>query len=128
MQPIAQERVTNKKTKAAVYIQRMYRRFKQRHTQLDSLKKRNQMQKLMAEEDAKYKETQRQLDEAARVVARHWRKFKARKLTSLAEIARANQRSTFGTTIAVVYLPSIKTCYICKQRNANRLCVGVSHR
>jgi len=79
----------------------------------------------MEEEDSKYKESQKQMEEAARVVARHWRNHKARKMQSMVEVARANQRSTFGTTVAVIYLPSIRKCYICKQKNANRLCMGV---
>lgn len=43
------KKLTNKKTKAAVFIQRMYRRYKQRKTQLGALKKKNELRKLMEE-------------------------------------------------------------------------------
>ena len=46
------------------------------------------MKKLMEEEEAKAKEESIKLDGAARVIAKHWRKFKARKLTEFTQITR----------------------------------------
>ena len=84
------------------------------------------MKKLMEEEEAKAKEESIKLDGAARVIAKHWRKFKARKLTEFTQITRLATIRQFSKTIEVVYLPALKKCYICKTANAQRQCPQVN--
>ncbi len=48
-------------------------------------------------------------------------------MTDFATIAKINQKNTFGRTVDVVYLPSVRKCFICKDKVSARLCLGVSY-
>lgn len=90
------------------------------------------MKLLMEEEDARAKEEHEKQVQAAKVIAKHWRKYKARKLTEFTQITRSLSLKNFNKTIGVrsralliiqvVYLPQLKKCFICKTANAQRQC------
>lgn len=54
LEPLVKQRFHHKRVAAATLIQRMFRRYQSRKVQLEKLKKRNQMRRIMAEEEEKY--------------------------------------------------------------------------
>lgn len=66
------------------------------------------------------------MEQAARVIIKYWRQYKAKKMSDFGMIAKLNQKAVFGRTVDVIYMPSIRKCFICKDRNSSRLCLGVS--
>eukprot|EP00347_Sterkiella_histriomuscorum_P000238 403376652 len=124
LQPIVRAKLNKNKIQSATIIQKMFRRYRQRKQQLETLKKKNQMKKLLEEEEDRNYQSFAQRMEAARTILRYWREHKRKQLTDFATISKINQRNAFNKTIEVVYIPSIKKCFICKKQNAGRQCPG----
>lgn len=47
-------------------------------------------------------------------------------MTDFGMISKLNQKNTFGRTVDVIYLPSVRKCFICKDKISARMCLGVS--
>ena len=118
-----------KRVKAAVSIQRMFRRYRQRKMQLEVLRLNNERRRLRAEEEERREAEQGKRSAAAKVIQQHWRKHAAKVRADINyQLEAALKDGGNGTSMDIVFMPSVRKCNICRKSNAVRQCgPGVSN-
>jgi hypothetical protein len=101
-------------TRAVMFIQRAYRRFKRRRETNAELSKR--IQKHQAFEEQQFLESPETMW-AAQVIVKYWRKYKRGKITE----GLVNP-SALGKTMEVIVLERAKDCMFCMKKPCEKQC------
>jgi hypothetical protein len=97
--------------------------------QLEVLRLNNERRRLRAEEEERREAEQGKRSAAAKVIQQHWRKHAAKVRADINyQLEAALKDGGNGTSMDIVFMPSVRKCNICRKSNAVRQCgPGVSH-
>jgi len=107
------QKLKAKKLKAIIFIQRSWRRFKERRNQLLRLQQKNK-------EDEEWAQKLK----AARTIWQRWRAYKKNQALSAKRFFRFATQE-MGKTIEVVYHKDKRPCMLCSDQFAVRICPSV---